>query len=85
MSLEIRPPNHYLMSENLSPSGAGVVPFIHPGYNRTETSRAIIEKFQRTGAILIRLVMREHPKHQSETLGFIGQIYAYDKFAKLSI
>ena len=78
------PPFFFQEATSLAAQVEGVVILIHPGYYRTETSRAIIEKFQRTGATMIGLVMREYLKNQIETSGFIGQIFANDEFVKLS-
>ena len=61
----------------------GVVLLIHPGYNKTDTSRAIIDKFQRTGATMIGIVMREQPKHQANQSTFIDRLLTYDKRARL--
>ena len=57
----------------------GVILLIHPGYSKTETSRAIIDKFQRTGASIAGIVMRDQPKNQAHQTAFIDRLLSFDK------
>jgi capsular exopolysaccharide synthesis family protein len=77
------PPFFFTEATSLAAQVDGVVLLIHPGYNKTDTSRAIIDKFQRTGATMIGIVMREQPKHQANQSAFINQLLTYDKRARL--
>lgn len=60
----------------------GIVLLVHPGYNKTDTSRAIIDKFQRSGATVIGIVMRDQPKHRVNQSAFIDRLLSFDKHAK---
>lgn len=62
----------------------GVILMIHPGYAKSEISRAVIEKFQRTGANIIGIIMRDQPKHTQSQSTFIERLLNYDKQAKIS-
>lgn len=77
------PPFFFSETTSLAAQVDGVVLLIHPGYNKTDTSRAIIDKFQRTGATMIGIVMRDQPKHQANQSAFIDQLLTYDKRARL--
>jgi len=77
------PPFFFSEATSLAAQVDGVVLLIHPGYNKTDTSRAIIDKFQRTGATMIGIVMREQPKHQASQSAFIDRLLTYDKRARL--
>ncbi len=77
------PPFFFTEATSLAAQVDGVVLLIHPGYNKTDTSRAIIDKFQRTGAMIIGIVMREQPKYQARQSAFIDQLLADDKRARL--
>jgi capsular exopolysaccharide synthesis family protein len=78
------PPFFYTETSSLAAQVDGVVLLIHPGYNKNETSRAIIEKFQKTGATIIGIVMRNQPKNQLNQKVFIDRLLSYDKRARLS-
>ncbi len=77
------PPFFYTEATSLAAQVDGVVLLIHPGYNKNETSRAIIEKFQKTGATIIGIVMRNQPKNQLNQKVFIDRLLSYDKRARL--
>ena len=77
------PPFFFTEATALAAQVDGVVLLIHPGYNKTDTSRAIIDKFQRTGATMIGIVMRDQPKHQASQSAFIDRLLTYDKRARL--
>jgi capsular exopolysaccharide synthesis family protein len=77
------PPFFFTEATSLAAQVDGVVLLIHPGYNKTDTPRAIIDKFQRTGATMIGIVMREQPKHQANQSAFIDRLLTYDKRARL--
>ncbi len=78
------PPFFYTETTSLAAQVDGVVLLIHPGYNKNETSRAIIEKFQKTGATIIGIVMRNQPKNQVNQKVFIDRLLSYDKRARLN-
>ena len=78
------PPFFYSETTSLAAQVDGVVLLIHPGYNKNETSRVIIEKFQKTGATIIGIVMRNQPKNQLNQKVFIDRLLSYDKRARLS-
>ncbi len=78
------PPFFYSESTSLAAQVDGVVLLIHPGYNKNETSRVIIEKFQKTGATIIGIVMRNQPKNQLNQKVFIDRLLSYDRRARLS-
>lgn len=73
------PPFFYAEALSLAFLVDGIVLLIHPGYNKTETSRAIVDKFQRTGAAVIGVVMREQPRNQANQSAFIDRLLAFDK------
>ena len=77
------PPFFFTEATSLAAQVDGVVLLIHPGYNKTDTSRAIINKFQQTGATMIGIVMREQPKHRANQSAFINRLLTYDKRARL--
>ena len=77
------PPFFFTETTSLAAQVDGVVLLIHPGYNKTDTSRAIIDKFQRTGATMIGIVMRDQPRHQANQSAFIDRLLTYDKRARL--
>ena len=77
------PPFFFTEATSLAAQVDGVVLLIHPGHNKTDTSRAIINKFQRTGATMIGIVMREQPKHRANQSAFIDRPLTYDKRARL--
>jgi Mrp family chromosome partitioning ATPase len=62
----------------------GVILLIHPGYNKDETSRVIIEKFQKTGATIIGIVMRNQPKNQLNQKAFIDRLLSFDRRSRIS-
>jgi len=78
------PPFFYTETASLAAQADGVVLLIHPGYNKNETSRAIIEKFQKTGATIIGVVMRNQPKNQINQKLFLDRLLSYDKHARLA-
>ena len=77
------PPFFFTEATSLAAQVDGVVLLINPGYNKTDTSRAIINKFQRTGATMIGIVMREQLKHQANQSAFINRLLTYDKRARI--
>jgi protein-tyrosine kinase len=78
------PPFFYSETTSLAAQVDGVVLLIHPGYNKNETSQVIIEKFQKTGATIIGIVMRNQPKNQLNQKVFIDRLLSYDRRARLS-
>lgn len=79
------PPFFYTETSSLAAQVDGVILLIHPGYNKDETSRAIIEKFQKTGATIIGIVMRNQPKNQVNQKAFIDRLLSYDRRSRLNI
>lgn len=73
------PPFFYAEALALAALVDSVVMLIHPGTNKTESSRAIVDKFQRTGAAVVGVVMREQPRYQAKQSAFIDQLLAFDK------
>lgn len=73
------PPFFYSETLALASLVDSVVLLIHPGYNKTETSRSIIDKFQRTGASVVGIVMREQPRNQANQTAFIDRLLTFDK------
>jgi len=76
------PPFFYTETLALASLVDSIVMLIHPGYNKTETSRAIIDKFQRTGASMVGVVMRDQPRYQARQSAFIDQLLAFDQQSK---
>ena len=62
----------------------GVVLLIHPGHSKTDPYQAIMEKFQKTGATIIGIVMRDLPKYQINQSAFIDKLLTYDRRARLT-
>jgi capsular exopolysaccharide synthesis family protein len=73
------PPFFFTEAASIATQVDGVVLLIHPGHNKTDTSRVIIEKFQRSGATVIGVVMREQPKNQAKQSAFIDRLLTFDK------
>jgi len=78
------PPFFYTETTSLAAQVDGVVLLIHPDHTRTEASKAIIEKFQKTGATIIGIVMRDRPKPPSHQSAFIDRILSYDRQVRYS-
>lgn len=78
------PPFFYSEAAALAAQVDGVVLLIHPGYSQVETSRSIINRFQKTGATIIGIVMRSQPRHQSSQTAFIDRLLAFDQQAQLA-
>ena len=76
------PPFFFSETVNLASRADAVIILIHPGYNKTESSRSIINKFQQTNAQIIGIVMRDQPRHQANQSMFIDQLLSFDKRAK---
>jgi Mrp family chromosome partitioning ATPase len=73
------PPFFYGETIGMAAAVDGVVLLIHPGYAKSETSKAVIEKFQRSGATIIGVVMRNQPKHSLNQSTFIDRLLSFDK------
>lgn len=78
------PPFFYSETTTLAGLVDGVVMLIHPGHTRSETSSAIIEKIQKSGATLIGIVMREQPKLPINQSAFIDRLLTYDRNVRFS-
>jgi capsular exopolysaccharide synthesis family protein len=78
------PPFFYSETANMAALVDGVILMIHPGYAKSETSKVIIEKFQRCGATIIGIVMRNQPKHTLNQSAFIDRLLTYDKGMRIS-
>jgi len=59
------PPFFYAETLDLAIMVDRVVLLIHPAYNKTKTSQAILERFQRTGAALVEIAMRKQAHNQA--------------------
>ncbi len=78
------PPFFYSETTTLAGLVDGVVMLIHPGHTKSETSSAIIEKIQKSGATLIGIVMREQPKLPTNQSAFIDRLLSYDRSVRFS-
>lgn len=78
------PPFFYNETAGMAAAVDGVILLIHPGYSKSETSKAIIEKFQRSGATIIGVVMRNQPKHPLNQSAFIDRLLTFDKGVRIS-
>jgi len=78
------PPFFYSEASSLAGLVDGVVLLIHPGHAKSEPSKAIIEKFQKTGATIIGIVMRDQPKTLHNQSDFIDRLLTYDRRTRLS-
>jgi capsular exopolysaccharide synthesis family protein len=78
------PPFFYTEATTLAGRVDGVVLMIHPGHTKSEPSQAIMEKFQKTGATIIGIVMRDLPKYQVNQSTFIDKLLTYDRRARLT-
>lgn len=78
------PPFFYTETSSLAAQVDGVVLLIHPDHTRTEASKVIVEKFQKTGATIIGIVMRDRPKSHSQQSAFIDRLLNYDRQVRYS-
>ncbi len=78
------PPFFFSEAATLAAQVDGVVLLIHPGYSQVETSQSIIERFQKTGATIIGIVMRSQPRYQTGQTAFIDRLLTYDQQARLA-
>ena len=76
------PPFFHTEAAQLACLVDGVILLIHPGHNRSETSRAIMDKFQRSGAKIMGIVMREQSRHQGSQSAFIDRLLSFDKHTR---
>ena len=75
------PPFFYAETLDLAVLVDHVVLLIHPAYNKTKTSQAILERFQRTGAALVEIAMREQTHNQAKLLATIDRILTFNQQA----
>jgi len=73
------PPFFYSETATLAAQVDGVVLLIHPGYSQVETSQSITDRFQKTGATIIGIVMRSQPGHHPGQTAFNDRLLAYDQ------
>jgi capsular exopolysaccharide synthesis family protein len=78
------PPFFYNEATTLAGKVDGVVLLIHPGHSKSDPSQAIMEKFQKTGATIIGIVMRDVPKYQVNQSAFIDKLLSYDRRARIT-
>jgi len=78
------PPFFHNETTGLAAAVDGVILLIHPGYAKSETSKAVMEKFQRSGATIIGVVMRNQPKHPLNQSAFIDRLLSFDKGARIA-
>jgi len=76
------PPFFHTEAAQLACLVDGVILLIHPGHNRSETSRAIMDKFQRSGARIMGIIMREQPRHHGSQSAFIDRLLSFDKHTR---
>ena len=79
------PPFFYPETSHLATQVDGVVLLIHPGYSKSETLRMIIERFQKSGAITIGIVIRDQPKYQGNQSVFLDRLLNYNKQTTTSV
>jgi len=77
------PPFFYTETTTLAGLVDGVVLLIHPGHSKSDPSRAIIEKIQKTGATVIGIVMRDQPRPPINQSTFINRLLSYDRKTRL--
>lgn len=78
------PPFFHGETAGLAAAVDGVILLIHPGYAKSETSKATIEKFQRSGATIIGVVMRNQPKYPLNQSAFIDRLLTFDKGMRIA-
>jgi capsular exopolysaccharide synthesis family protein len=78
------PPFFYSEATTLAGKVDGVVLLIHPGHTKSDPSQIIMEKFQKTGATIIGIVMRDQPKYQVNQSAFIDKLLTYDRRARIT-
>ncbi len=78
------PPFFYSEAAILAGKVDGVVLLIHPGHSKTDPYQAVMEKFQKTGATIIGIVMRDLPKYQVNQSAFIDKLLTYDRRTRLT-
>jgi capsular exopolysaccharide synthesis family protein len=78
------PPFFYSEATTLAGKVDGVVLLIHPGHTKADPSQVIMEKFQKTGATIIGIVMRDQPKYQVNQSAFIDKLLTYDRRARIT-
>jgi Mrp family chromosome partitioning ATPase len=78
------PPFFYTEAACLAGKVDGVVLLIHPGHSKPDPYQAVMEKFQKTGATIIGIVMRDMPKYQVNQSAFIDKLLTYDRRARLT-
>ncbi len=77
------PPFFYNEAATLAGKVDGVVLLIHPGHTKSDPYQAVMDKFQKTGATIIGIVMRDVPKYQINQSAFIDKLLSYDRRARL--
>jgi capsular exopolysaccharide synthesis family protein len=78
------PPFFFSEAASLAARVDGVVLLIHPTHTRPDPSQAIMEKFQKTGATIIGIIMRGQPKYQANRSAFIDKLLSFDRRARLT-
>ena len=78
------PPFFYTEAATLAGRVDGVVLLIYTGHAKPDPYQAIMEKFQKTGATIIGIVMRDLPKYQINQSAFIDKLLTYDRRARLA-
>lgn len=77
------PPLIYTETASLAAKVDGVIVLIHPNRNRTDSTRVVMDKLQKTGSRIIGVVMRDQPKYQVNQSAFIEKLLTYDRRAHL--
>lgn len=78
------PPFFYSEAATLAGRVDGVVLLIYAGHVKPDPYQAIMEKFQKTGATIIGIVMRDLPRYQINQSAFIDKLLTYDRRARLA-
>jgi len=76
------PPFFYPETVSLAAKMDGVVLLIHPNRARTDSTRPILDRLQRSGAKIIGVVMRDQPRYQVNQSSFIDKLLTYDRRAR---
>ena len=79
------PPLFHSETAALAAKVNGVVLLIYPTTRgRSDSSNALLEKIQKSGAKMIGIVMRYQPNYQASQSAFIDKLLTYDRHARLS-
>lgn len=78
------PPFFHEEAITLAAKVDGVILLIHPNHTRSDSARVIMDKFQKSGARIIGVVMRDQPHYQMKQSAYIDKLLTYDRRARLN-